>query len=167
MRWRFRFVPLLVTLIGQRALSGQEPATSEEQARAVCTYDRCALRIEASDVVRGTAGERVGRMSVFRRLRLDTLRPSSDSATRYALEFDRNYRTGWWMLLGGALLASPGPAIVASGAYRDWSSSAVAVIAAAWVVGSTFEIVGVRKVRRAQNALGKAVWWYNRQLLPP
>jgi hypothetical protein len=139
-------VPALVLLMSPAALPAQD-----------CTYDTCALRIEGTRVVAGREGAAVATLRAFRTPRLEDRFAVSDSAAAHYVRFADNYVAGnvWSMVGGGAL----GLAYAASN-----DDASTTLIAGSIAVGIVASLVGGNKVRKAQAALSRAVWWYNRDL---
>ena len=145
-----KLIPLLLVIV----LLG---AVAETHAQAPCTYDRCALRIEGRRVLAGTQGERLGNIGPFSIPDLDQRLTLSDSALAHYRIFRNNYRSGTlWALAGGALWGVGYLSIDAQDGY------ALPVVA---LTGSVVaSVIGLRKSVRAQKALARTVWWYNRDL---
>jgi hypothetical protein len=161
-RYGFTAAALLVavTLAPSDKLSAQASPLASG-----CAYDQCALRLEGNRILRGAAGERVGKLGVFSATSLSGLVAGvpSDSALAYARIFDANYGRGSTFAFIGALTA--GGALAVEHARREQrltgGTSAVFAIALSGVV---IEFVGVRKIVKARDALSRAIWWHNREL---
>ena len=127
-----------------------------------CTYDQCALRVQSRlfsrSIVRGRDAERVARIGMFVH-DLPLFREGPDSAARYYAAFRSAHNRGTLLsLLATALF------VVASatrGPY-DWEAPSFGL----FVTGVAVGIGGSINVIRSEDRLSKAVWWYNRALLP-
>ena len=126
------------------------------------SYDDNALRIENQRgdmlVVRGAAGNPVGKIGVFRGLDLRKLVGSSEKATVEAGKFVRDYKPGM-------LLVSVG--IVAMGAA--FASRQIQDVNPLITIGLTLSGIGLvaygaGRLENAYNALERSFWWYNREL---
>jgi hypothetical protein len=144
------------------------PSKALTQARTdstACSYDACALRQEGSHIVRGMAGERVGGIGFFGALRLEPIVSTSDSARANARIFDRDYRQGTaFMWTGAAISIIPFVFYSQPSSFSEPDSRRDAALIASALSGLVLEIWGSRKVERARRALGRALWWYNREL---
>lgn len=148
---------LLVVSFWLAAGSGKALAQSDTIPPTPCTYDSCALRMKGSTLLAGRDGLEV---TSFGFLSAPKLRPwieVSDSAASYALIVEHDYVSGQALTLSGILLALGGLV-----AIQGWNESS-----ARWIgVGATAAslpmfLIGGRKVRRARDAMGSAIWWYN------
>lgn len=125
-----------------------------------CTYDRCALRVEVGNIVVGKDGAEKYRLRPFSTPpRLEERLASSDSALAHYRVFTQNHVSGnVWSLIGGLTLGFG----LVSGFDDTGVSTEVAI--GATVVGAITSLIGSGKIRKAQNALARSVWWYNRDL---
>ena len=127
-------------------------------------YDACAVRAEAGffsglRMVRGTGGTDVGRVRAFGQPRLETMLADSDSAVAHARRYTRAAR-------GSALLGAVGGALFAAAAVVDLRDREVTDAGLVLVgVGSAFGRASFTRQLRAQRALSRATWWYNRDLV--
>jgi len=141
-------------LVPQRPLHAQ--AQPQPQA---CTYDTCALRIQPPSLttplmlVRGSTGEEV--------LRLGLLEPSvapfvalSDSAVAHARVYDLKYDRGSIINMTGTAIAIVAPILLRGTMQKIAFTGA----------GIGLTIYGNTLVNDANDALNRAVWWYNREL---
>ncbi len=130
-----------------------------------CAYDQCALRLEGNRILRGAAGERVGKLGVFSATSLSSLvaRVPSDSARAQARIFDINYGRGSTLAFIGALTAGGALAVEHARREQELTGGHSAVFAIA-LSGVVIEFVGVRKIVKAHEALSRAIWWHNREL---
>jgi len=126
-------------------------------------YDENALRLDGRigdvRIVRGIDGPILGKIGGFRGLDLTKLVEPSPRAVAEAKVFQRDYGPGTTILAVGiaALGASAGTSRI-----HDLN----AVIPIGFGFASTAMIVyGGTRLQRAYNALYKALWWYNRDLL--
>lgn len=128
-------------------------------AQAPCTYDTCALRIQPPTLttplmlVRGAEGEEV--------IRLGLLEPEvapfvalSDSAVAYARIYDVQYDRGYIINMAGTVIAIGAP-ILLQGTMQKLAFTGAGV-------GLSF--YGGVLMNRANDALNRALWWYNREL---
>jgi len=158
---------LLAVLVDSNSTQAQEGVGT-----TICSYDECALRQEGQLLIRGSRGTPVGKLGAIKVPRLVPLigdragvAPSADSALAYARVFDREYPRGIAIGWTGTIAAAIPLAIV----YRRLEDGAGADAAdwgwvAATVPGLALQYWGARKVQRARSALGKAIWWHNRDL---
>jgi hypothetical protein len=129
------------------------------QAPRPCTWDTCALRIQAPSLttpmrlVRGTDSEEV--------VRLGLMQPAvapwvslSDSAVAYARIYDVQFDRGSIISLTGTVIAIAAP-ILMEGTMQKIAFTGV---------GIGFSVVGGVITNRANEALSRSVWWYNREL---
>ncbi|HSJ26180.1 MAG TPA: hypothetical protein VK929_15990 [Longimicrobiales bacterium] len=141
---------LLATLaVAPRPASGQ----------ATCTYDTCALRIQPPTLttplmlVRGVEGEEV--------IKLGLLEPEvapfvalSDTAAALARIYDVQYDRGYILNMAGTVIAIGAP-ILLQGTMQKLAFTGAGV-------GLSF--YGGVLMNRANDALNRALWWYNREL---
>lgn len=129
------------------------------QAPQVCTYDTCALRVQPPSLttplmlVRGSNGEEV--------LRLGLLEPAvapfvalSDSAVAHARVYDLKYDRGSILNIAGTVIAIGAPVLLRGTMQKIAFTGA----------GIGLTIYGNTLVNEANDALNRAVWWYNREL---
>lgn len=131
-----------------------------------CSYDACALRLEGAHLVRGLRGERVGRIGLFRFTRIEPLiAVPSDSAIAYARLFDREYRTGTLMFWTGVIVPQVALAFLLKRHEQNSRFEPVdGVLTGLAFGGIAVEYVALKKMSRAGRALGRAIWWNNRDL---
>lgn len=166
MKGRLVLASALVCAAATQLVAQQAGTTVAGTAGYPCTYDLCALRQEGSRVIRGVQGEQVVRLRLFGATRLTPLISGvSDSAVAHARVFDRNYTRGTAMLWSGI-------ALVPLAMYfplkrmdegRAFAAVDVALVAMA-VSGVVLEFWGAKKIDQARRALGRAIWWNNRDL---
>jgi hypothetical protein len=140
------------------------PASASAQAGAVrapmaCTYETCALRVEASyfsapKLLRGRAGEQVGSLGMFGG-GVDTLLAGPDSASAYARRYVTNIRTATTLGLIGTVAAVA--AIIHADGFDDPDDTAVALA----ITGAGFAIASIPFTVRATRSLSRSVWYYN------
>ena len=124
-----------------------------------CTYDLCAMRVELGRIVVGQHGMQSYKLAPFSTPRLESRLATSDSARAYYTVFEDNHVPGnVWTLVGGLAM---GFALAAS-SDPEWLSSEYTL--GITIVGGIATLIGSRKVRKAQNALARSIWWYNRDL---
>ena len=127
-------------------------------------YDACAVRAEVSffrgtRLVRGTAGEPVARLRGFGGSNLATLLAGSDSAVAHARRYTRASRTsGAFGLVGAALFATAAAIDLED---REVKTSGLVLVGAGTVAG----LAATGYQLAAQRSLGRAVWWYNRDVV--
>ena len=135
-------------------------------AAPTCTYDSCSLRLELFEVKRGAGNERVGRFGMFGRTAMTPLvLQTSDSAMAHARLFDREYSRGLKLTWAGLLITAPTLAALMhhSNGRDDFDGTSIA-LAGGVLVGTFIETIGTNKLRNAQKALSRALWWHNREL---
>ncbi|HMG69532.1 MAG TPA: hypothetical protein VK544_00355 [Gemmatimonadaceae bacterium] len=137
--------------------AGPTPVTAQER-----NYDENALRIEEHggtiSLVRGRSETVVAKIGVFRAVDVAAVVSPSPKAIAEATVFQRNYRPGTWLASLG--IATLGAAIGASrinGVNQSIPTSLT-------IVSVSLITVGGVKLERANRALARAVWWYNRDL---
>jgi hypothetical protein len=136
--------------------AGAAPLAAQQQR---CTYDRCALRVQAptlttpAALVRGVQSEEI--------VRLGLLEPAiapwvtlSDSAVAHARVYDLLYDRGSMINIAGTVVAIAAPVLL-RGTMQKIAFTGVGV-------GMT--VYGGMLVNQANDALHRAVWWYNREL---
>ena len=141
------------------------PLTAESQGgtstSVACPYDECALRLEGPRLLRGVQGVPVGRLTLWSGPRLTDLVSTSDSARAYARRFDANYNWGSRLSFVGALfLAAVGVDHLRGyqGTMRREHQLELGISGGALLLAGGF------KLRRANEALSRAMFWYNRDL---
>jgi hypothetical protein len=130
------------------------PALGQEAS--ACTYDTCALRVEGARILRGAEGTPAGRWGLFQTPDLTYLVQSSERATEHARIFEQTAPTAQWLGLAGALL------LVAPRWETDRNVTSLEL--GAVIAGAGLSIYGTHLQVRAQRALSRAIWWYNRDL---
>jgi hypothetical protein len=143
------------------------PCAASAQAGAVgapigCTYETCALRIEASffsapKLLRGHAGEQIGSLGPFGG-GVDTLLAGPDSAAVYGRRYVTETRRASTLGLIGSALAVA--ALVSSDGFNDPDDATVALA----LTGFGFTIASIPFTLRASRSLSRAVWFYNAAL---
>src|SRR4051812_21678540 len=149
-------VAMLAALATPTAVSAQVGAT---RAPIACTYETCALRVEPSyfgtaKLLRGRAGEEVGRLGMFGG-GVDTLLAGPDSAAAYARRYVSNVRTASTFGLLGTIAFVV--ASVQSDGFRDTDDTSAAIA----LTGAGLAIVAIPFTVRATRSLSRAVWYYN------
>jgi hypothetical protein len=130
-----------------------------QAAAARCTYDTCALRVQPPTLttpqmlVRGVAGTEV--------VRLGLLEPEvapfvalSDSAVAHARVYDVLYDRGSIISLTGTVISIAAP-ILLQGTMQKIAFTGA---------GLGLTVYGGVLTNRANDALARSVWWYNREL---
>ena len=140
---------------------GPSPATANG-----CSYETCALRVENRRVLRGASSAPVLHLGLWG---ADSLRPlisPTDSALKYAAEFDNHYTPGTRFSTLG-LLAAAAMALLYlhedRGVY-GLSDRATTVHLVGAGVSLGLLMYGGRRVDRALRGLSRALWWSNRDL---
>jgi len=128
------------------------------QAADACTYDTCALRVERRAIVGGVEGRVVTPIGYFR-TDVGRVPWQSDPARRYARLFARDYTPGRLLYVLGTVAYTVG---VFEGYRREegftgWPLAAV-------IGGVGVGVYGSYRLRRADDALSRAIWWHNREL---
>jgi hypothetical protein len=129
------------------------------QAAGACTYDRCALRVQPPTfatplmLVRGAHGEEV--------IRLGLLEPAvapwvmlSDSAVAHARVYDLLYDRGSLLNITGTIIAIGAPVLLRGTMQKIAFTGA----------GIGMTVYGGHLLNQANDALNRALWWYNREL---
>jgi hypothetical protein len=130
-----------------------------QAAQQPCTYDTCALRVQAptlttpQKLVRGADGVEV--------VKLGLLEPAvapwlsvSDSAVAHARIYDVLYDRGSIVSMTGTVIAIGAP-ILLRGTMQKIAFTGV---------GVGLSMYGGTLVNQANDALAQAIWWYNREL---
>jgi hypothetical protein len=140
-----------------------QTATVRTQAApdSACSYSQCALRVEyrflSTRLVRGAAGESVGRLGWFGS-GVGVLLAGPDSAAYHARQYQSRRRTTDALgIVSGAL------AIVGLTLGRDDIDDAGPFLLA----GATLELASLPFWLGSRRSLDRAVWWYNRDLPRP
>jgi hypothetical protein len=149
--------PMHRTLLVAAVLLVSGPAAA--RAQDACTWDTCALRVQAATlttpamIVRGAESAEV--------IRLGLLEPEvapfvmlSDSAVAWARIYDRLYDRGSILGIAGTVIAVGAP-IMLEGVMQKIAFTGV---------GLAFSVYGGTLTNRANDALNRALWWYNREL---
>lgn len=142
------------------------PALAQAPPLEGCSYDRCALRVEprvfeAPQIVRGTFGVPVASLGLLG-ADVERIVQGADSAVRQARAYrDSRRRT----LAAGAASVVLASAAVAQcdepGFILPGCSGSAGPLFVAAIAGT---IYGSVEHARANRALSRALWWYNRAL---
>lgn len=150
---------LLLAFCAGSCLLTMRPSVMTAQER---NYDDNALRADQSRgtirIVRGVSGTVVGKTGVFRGLDLARIVSESPNAVTEAKVFQRDYVPGTWIASLG--IATLGAAIGAS-RIHDINQVIPTGLTVASVALITY---GGSRLENAYRALGKSIWWYNRDL---
>jgi hypothetical protein len=150
---------LLLALCTGTCLLAAGPSVVTAQER---NYDENALRIDEHggtiSLVRGTSETVVARIGVFRAVDVAAVVSPSPKAIAEATVFQHNYRPGTWLASLG--IAALGAAIGVS----RMNGVNQAIPTSLTIVSVSLITVGGVKLERANRALARAVWWYNRDL---
>ena len=137
--------------VGATAMSAQDSS-----------YDHYALRVESHrgdlQIVRGIEGTVVARAGVFRGPRVADLVGQSGKALEEARIFEREYQPGQYLAaLGiGVMGAAVGASRIADlNTLIPTGLTGVSIMLIAY---------GGARLHRANQALSRAIWWYNRDL---
>jgi len=126
------------------------------------SYEENALRIDEHSgtisILRGSSETVVAKIGVFRAVDVAAVVSPSPRAIAEAKVFQRNYRPGTWIASIG--IATLGAAI---GASRI-SGLNRAIPTSLTIASVSLITIGGFKLERADRALSRAVWWYNRDL---
>jgi hypothetical protein len=144
----------VMVLLPAVASAQDAPATP-----AACTYDTCALRVQAPSftsplqIVRGLEGAEV--------VTLGLLQPEvapflalSDSAVAHARVYDVQFDRGTLISYAGTAIAIVAP-ILLEGTMQKIAFTGV---------GIGLSVYGGMLINQANDALNRALWWYNREL---
>lgn len=140
--------------------NGRAGTTADRAAPAAeCVYDACALRLWDSDILEGRSGERVAGFGFFRPPDLTDQFASSDSATWYLDVVEESYTRGRVVWFAGQLASAVGALLYFSPDKHTqrWGF-------ALQTLGFSAGWLGQRRVGRAEEAMSRAVWWYNRDV---
>jgi hypothetical protein len=151
---RLQFALLVAALAYTPEAFSQPPSSG-------CEYDACSLRLEGTKLVRGRDAT-VGNVGLLSSVSLAPLIPASaDSAIAYARVFDRNYGRGAKAVAIGGILSGVAVGLVTM-RQEDLTGVKVGIplLGAAVLV----DLWGAPKLKRAQVALSRAIWWNNREL---
>ena len=152
---------VLTALLGGQRSSGQAP--SALGTTAGCTYATCALRVEPSffgtHLVRGTRGERVGRLGGFGG-GVESLLTGPDSAAAYGRQYVRATRRSAALGLVGALAYAV--VLVRTDNLQSGQVGDADVLIG--VAGAGFALASIPFTVQARRHLSRAVWWYNSAL---
>lgn len=154
---------LLVFPVGASSQSHQNgrtsPSTAAVNGSVGCDYDSCGLRLWDSDVLEGRTGERVAGFGFFRPPDMAQRFASSDSATSYLEVVEESYTRGRVIWFAGQVVSAVGALLYFSSekSTQRWGLALqTAGFSAGWL--------GQRRVGRAEEAMSRAIWWYNRDV---
>jgi hypothetical protein len=137
-------------------------AQPQPGAQAVCTYDTCALRVQAATftqppwLVRGVASEQIMPLTSFGDPVAPHFQPS-DSAYAQALRYDRITPTAGVLSIAGPALLILGPFLTN---WRERPIASFSLLAG----GLGMTLYGTHLANTASDALNRAIWWHNREL---
>lgn len=140
-------------------------AAADGQQRAEpCTYEECALRVKEATfttpqmLVRGQHDVELVKLGLFKPA-ISSFMVRSDSAVAHGRVYDRLYDTGGVLNIAGGILTVASP-IIFHGTLRKLAWTAA---------GIGLSLYGGVLTNRANDALSRAIWWHNRELmgLPP
>lgn len=154
-------VLLLSALTVPRVVEGQRPAR--------CGYDDCALRIEGILVLEGREGRPVGSLrntQILQRIDFpERTRPyleDFEEAVRSAARWNRAKSMFDWIGVGAGLFFLGS---VPFGKAEQALDIAVPVSLVSYSGALIMGQMSNRRTARAELALGRAAWWYNRDLI--
>ena len=126
-------------------------------------YERRALRFESHHgsvtILEGADGAVVGKTEWFKRFDLASLVGSSERAVAEAGGFNRNRRVGEWALAAGFLVFAADAIVLKATGDGPNAASTIAALGATAIM-----IYGLERLAKANEALSKSLWWYNRDL---
>ena len=159
-------MPRFVCVAALAAVIGSPLRAQDVSARAGCSYDVCALRVEEDRILRGPDGTEMGRLGWWSATRLAPLVVQSDSAQFYARQFDRHYDAGMrWTAVSGLALGVAAVVLLGRShqAGGDWNGN-VLVWDSGLAVSLGTGVYGERRLKLARGGLARAIWWHNREL---
>ena len=125
------------------------------------TYERDAILIEPHSfgdrVYQGKDRKALVTLNVFGTTRLADVLARSPKAANEAGVYDRNHRSGAFMMLGGIV------SLVAGGVASQLGDGGGSY--PLWLGGTLLLGSGSVRMNRAIHALPRAVWWYNHDLV--
>jgi hypothetical protein len=175
---RMRLTVAALALAAAPAAHAQQPAPAGA-APGACTYDTCALRRESvffsERLVAGTRGTVAVRPRAFGVLPLDSIVRGVPEAAADARVYRTERVRGGLLSLAGTVLGvvavvdayrrSNDGCAVAAGAVvascgRGWDTQNTALV----VGGAGFNLLAAWRLKKADRALNRSLWWYNRSL---
>jgi hypothetical protein len=144
------------------------PVLAPPTTDSLCTYDRCALWLDAPGLLQGAEGQLLARRRWFRPFPLRRF-VTGDSAVHYATRYEREARRGHRLGLLGGLALTAGLVLVYAhgcgvGDYDcDTSTEADVAILTLVFGGIGIDVVAQRSRDRSGRAFTRALWWHNRQ----
>lgn len=143
---------------GSNSMQAQEPAAPTE-------YDMQALRLESSwtmkTIIRGREGVELGRIGHLRAPDVAAMVAPSEVAVREAKEFKSRYDRGQIALAAGTAVMIVATVLRIDAITSD-SNQVPAYVALG--VATPLLIYGSVQLSKGYTALGRAIWWYNREL---
>jgi hypothetical protein len=155
-RWR-PWAPLLSAMLAATTAITAVPTPA--RAQDACTYETCGLRIRAPSfsvpraLVRGSDGVEVARLGLMEPA-IAPLVQLSDSAVAHARVYDVLNDRGSIITIVGTVLSIGAPIV-----FRETGQKIGFAIA-----GIGITVYGGMVSNQAQEALSRAIWWYNREL---
>lgn len=134
------------------------PLGASSQSHA-CEYDECALRLNDSEVLQGRSSERIAGFGFFRPPDLAERLASSDSATWYLEVVEESYTRGRVIWFAGQIVSAAGALL-----YISPDKTTQAWGFALQALGFSTGWLGQSRVARAEDAMSRAIWWYNRDV---
>jgi len=150
---------------GQDRTTEMPAGMSAPTGIAPCSFDDCAVRLEFSfferSIVRGRDGVRVARLGYFSGGAVVRAFARSDTAMRYAKLYESRHNTAAALGLVSAVITYIPFALRDDLDSDDVLREELATFLAAAAVG----VVGAYFETGALNALQRAIWWHNRDLV--
>jgi hypothetical protein len=146
-------IAVLLLLVAAPRLAAQGNVAS-------CSYDLCALRIKAATftqpqaLVRGQSDSVLVSLGLFKPA-VTSFMLRSDSAVVQSRIYDRLYDTAGVITIVGTVISIAAP-IIFEGTLRKigWTAAGIGVT-----------IYGGVLTNQANEALSRAIWWHNRELI--
>ncbi|HWL40864.1 MAG TPA: hypothetical protein VNO75_11560 [Gemmatimonadaceae bacterium] len=143
---------------GPNRVEAQEPAVQSE-------YDARAIRVESAwgfrTLVRGREGTFLGRIGDFRAPDVAAMVAPSEVAVREAKEFKRRYDRAHIATIPATALLFVGLGVTR---LDGLDASALVPAYTAAVAGGAILAYAAVQLNKGYSALGRAIWWYNRDL---
>lgn len=162
-------IALLAPFLAARPLNPQIPQTTapdaaDGTAAQACPFDVCALRVSGNSLLRGFAGEPVGRLGPWGgdvRILLD----GPEAAARHAAHYRRTRRLATLAWIVSVPLVPLGLGAIENGP-ADFHDDEIIVFAAAWTGGLYLLNRALVLERSGRHAVHRAVWSYNAPYVP-
>lgn len=157
---------LLAFCIGTCVLLGGTGTMEGQEQHGVPEYDARALRVENREgdrvVVRGRDGLVLGKIGGLRGgVDLANVVAPSENAVREARDFSKRARRGNWAMTVGLTAIS---VWLLTSRIHDMDPAVATAVDAASAGGLVLAVYGAVQLNKANTALGRSIWWYNRDL---